>query len=420
MNQLAIAISLVRVDVRWRFLKIMYSVFALAVLVLLLWFSHVRVPRLAQISVFETFFVTFLFSQISSLPRIGFLYQMGLPISTRTMFLTTLLLNGAAIWLPAILVTIVLFSHGYTRAISPLAFVGLWMTGSSVLWLGWPGRQSAPGLARVAVSVIQIAFLFLSFLHRISPEIAITLFITSVVTSVSAFLRLPLIFTSDSESQGTSVSSVSLGSENAWFTLARILFPPVTLLLICPGLLQQNFNWALQGFWIFLIYSIIRSGDPLLLSLPLSQLHLIYARLVCAFLIEMLLACYVDIFSRLEHKHSGPHLVPTLLAVTIALALVASMKSLSWRSTPPWLKRPLLALFCILAIGIFSLPFFGDLMQQIACFSPSLIVPPASLVSALLLLLITIQTRNSDQLAMSVPSTSGFEVFNRPQAPKLI
>jgi hypothetical protein len=258
---------------------------AAIIFALVFWLANLNDPR------FIGFFVLYLalaFSHLLGMTRIGFPYQLGLPISTRILFLTTLLLTAAAIWIPALILGALLTAEGYHRLlVAPLALLVVWMTGSAVIWLVWPARQSAPGAARVCTFIVQIAAAITVVMRTHSLRSAATLLVLSAALCVIAFLRLPPAFVLDEKHRSNATSRIP-GSANAWFTLARILLPWSTIGFLFIGLLQGG-DWLMHGLWTCLIYSMLRSEQPVLLSLPLSQVQLVYVRLAFAFLLETLL-----------------------------------------------------------------------------------------------------------------------------------
>jgi hypothetical protein len=409
MNQLAIAVSLVRVDIRWRLLKVMYPMMAV-LFTLAFWFMHLTDPRLIG------FFVLYLALAIShflGMTRIGFPYQLGLPISSRTLFLTTLLLTAVSIWIPAVILAVLsTVTACHCLLAAPVALPIVWMIGSAIIWLVWPARQAAPGAARVCVAVIQIAAAMTFVVRPPSIGLATALVLLSAALCLIAFLRFPPAFLSEQGHSGA--SSRSLGGGNAWFTLARILLPWSTIGFICIGVLQGG-DWVLRGLWTCLIYSMLRSEQPVLLSLPISQVKFVYARLTFAFLLEMLLGSYFDPFGRLLKTHSSPGspAVSALLTISVALVLVASGKLVAWHRLRHWSRRGVVIIPGVLFIGTFTLMFFRDMTNHIAASIPDHAAPAILSALILLLWLIAVQTRESDYLAVSAPATSPFAVFNR-------
>lgn len=133
MNEVSTALSLFRVDIRWRFLLLIFAMVAVPV-TLVLCFAPVFDPAMIKIALFCVLCV----SVMAGIQRIGLPYQLGLPISTRVLFLTALLLAGVAIWIPTFSVVAVLAAVNRTGEMRmPLASGALWMAGYCVLWMGW-------------------------------------------------------------------------------------------------------------------------------------------------------------------------------------------------------------------------------------------------------------------------------------------
>jgi hypothetical protein len=159
------------------------------------------------------------------------------------------------------------------------------------------------------------------------------------------------------------------------------------------------------------LYAQIRAKHPLLLSLPISQVKLVYTRLICAGLLVALASC-VNFQGRLRAWRTGESvggvesMVSELLAVTVALGLIAAGKLLAWHRLRRCPKRMIALIPISLFIASLGFAVRVQVTNQVIEVSSERIAPALFFAIGLLLWLIATETREADHATRALTQSA--------------